>query len=154
MSQESVFERCIYCFANTGGVEPCPRCGYEAGACGTPNWVLRPGAILKGRFVVGKQLDATQDQIKYLGWDLFEQEKMELVEYFPRALVTRDVSAGETVSCIPGHEEELEQGRQAFFEKTKLYYACVCRIEGRDINFFFRNNTCYYARKYREKKKA
>jgi len=27
-------------------------------------------------------------------------------------------------------------------------------MEGRDINFFFRNNTCYYARKYREKKKA
>jgi len=150
MGQTDVFKRCIYCFAPKDTQGPCQVCGYENGLCSPPGWWLSPGTVLKGRYVVGRGLDSSQTQITYLGWDLRQGCTVEVVEYFPEAYVKRDITNSDDVCCIPGCGEALESGRQAFFEKAKLFYTCVSRVEELVMDFFVRNNTCYYVRKKRE----
>lgn len=151
MGNSIVFDRCTYCFAPKSNPGVCPHCGYDNGLCDPPGWWLSPGTVLKGRYVAGRHLNSTSDEITYLGWDLREKVIVEVVEYFPEGLVTRDITNSEDVQTIPGNEEAVEKGRQAFFEKAKLFYTCVIRVEEElMMDFFVRNNTCYYVRKRKD----
>ena len=144
MAQTNSFDRCVSCFTpkDAGG---CPKCGYESGLCDQPGWWLAPGSVLKGRYIVGRNLSSNGNQIKYLGWDLEWEQTVEITEYFPEGLVTRDITHCEDVVTVPGKEEQVEAGRQAFFEKAKLFYHCVSRVEETlMMDFFIRNNTCYH----------
>ena len=143
------FDRCIYCFAEKEEPGPCPKCGYEDGLCDPPGWWLSPGTVLKGRYLVGRHVSSTAKELHYLGWDLQRECTVEVVEYYPAQLVTRDITHCEDISCIPGNEEALDAGRQQYFEKAKLFYQCVSRVEELNMDFFVRNNTCYYVREKR-----
>lgn len=151
---ENTFDRCIYCFAPKAEPGACPSCGYENGLCDPPGWWLSPGTILKGHYMVGRHLSGTSSELCYLGWNLSTDTQVEIVEYFPEALVTRDITYSADVSCVPGNEDAFESGKQAFFEKAKLYYTCVSRVEDLVMDFFVRNNTCYYVRKRNNGKKT
>lgn len=143
---ENTFDRCIYCFAPKAEPGPCPQCGYDNGLCDPPGWWLSPGTILKGRYMAGQHLTGTPEELCYLGWDLGTGALVEIVEYYPEAMVTRDITHCEEVSCLPGSEAAFESGKQKFFEKAKLYYTCVSRVNPVVMDFFVRNNTCYYVR--------
>lgn len=141
------FERCIYCFEEKENNENvCPVCGYENGFCSLPGWWLGAGTILKGRYVVGRDLSETEEELTYLGWDLLTERKVNITEYFPKKYVKRDITVSEKVNCIPGQEENMEDGKQKFFEKAKLFYKCVSRVKNLEMDFFVRNETCYYVR--------
>ncbi len=144
------FDRCIYCFSPLDGRSRCPECGYENGLCDPPIWWLAPGTVLKGRYITGRHLSDTAVEITYLGWDLAQDIRVEIVEYYPEDWVTRDITHSANVACIPGCEEQVNAGRQAFFEKARLFYNCVSRVESLTMDFFLRNNTCYYVRKIRK----
>lgn len=148
MKKSREFARCIYCFEPKEESGPCRACGYENGICDLPFKWLMPGTILKGRYMVGKHLESRENEQLYLAWDLTGEEKVEVTEYFPDTLVTRDVTASEQVNCIPGREQDFEKGKQQFFEKVKLFYQCRNRVEPLEMDFFARNNTCYYVRKF------
>ncbi len=142
------FNRCIYCFEPKDKKSAaCEACGYEDGVCDLPSKWLMPGTILKGRYLVGKHLEARENEQLYLAWDLNHDCKVEVTEFFPDSLVTRDVTASERVSCIPGRENTFEEGKQEFFEKAKLFYQCRKRVEDLKMDFFVQNETCYYVRK-------
>lgn len=146
MGNNMTFQRCIYCFAPKTEQGSCPHCGYDNGLCDLPGWWLSPGTVLKGRYVTGRNLNNTDTEITYLSWDLQLEKTVEIVEYFPEGSVTRDITHSDEVVTVPGHEAVVEAGRQAFFEKAKLYYNCVSRVEkDLQMDFFLRNNTCYYA---------
>lgn len=148
MEKVREFNRCIYCFEekeNKTGV--CLHCGYENGYCDLPGWWLIPGTIVKGRYVVGKALEETDERLVYLGWDLKKEYLVEVTEYFPKVFVTRDITDSENVSCISGLENAFQNGKQEFFEKAKTFFQCIVRVEDSQMDFFVRNNTCYYVRK-------
>ena len=146
MEKSREFNRCICCFAEKENKESCPVCGYENGFYGMPGWWLTPGTIIKGTYMVGKALSETEEELTYLGWDLGRECLIEITEYFPKAYVKRDVTVSDKVNCIPGDEEGLETGKQAFFEKARLFYKCVSRVQKLEMDFFVRNGTCYYVR--------
>lgn len=148
MEQTTAFDRCVSCFAPRTQPGPCGKCGYDHGLCDLPGWMLPPGSLLKGRYVVGRNRGITDRQLSYLGWDLQRQETVDIVEYFPRDLVTRDITLSPEAVIIPGREEQVESGRQQFFERAKLFYNCVSQVE-EDLmmDFFLRNNTTYYVLK-------
>jgi len=151
MGNTNTFGRCIYCFAPKTGNGPCSSCGYDHGLCDFPGYWLAPGTVLKGRFLVGRNISSNQNQITYLGWDLLRENTVEIVEYFPQSMVTRDITNSDQVVTIPGNEDAIEEGRQTFFEKAKLFFNCVSRVEENLLmDFFLRNDTCYYILK-REK---
>lgn len=143
---ETMFERCIYCFAPKSAAGACPVCGYEDGLCDLPAYLLSPGTVLKGKYMVGKLLRQGTEQMCYLGWDIKAQCQVEITEYYPAQLVTRDITNSAAVSCIPNRSAELERGKQAFFERAKLFYNCVSRVQSVAMDFFVRNNTCYHVR--------
>lgn len=146
METNNRFQRCIYCFAPKTEPGACSHCGYDNGLCDLPGWWLNPGTVLKGRYITGRGRSANDTEITYLGWDLQLEQMVDIVEYFPEGSVTRDITHTDRVVTIPGHEEAVEAGRQAFFEKAKLYYNCVSRVQRvLHMDFFVRNNTCYYA---------
>ena len=140
------FGRCVYCFAEKTENGPCGCCGYDHGLCDSPVWWLAPGTVLKGRYVIGQPRKSSSTELSYLGWDLERETLVQIVEYYPKTLVTRDITASDGVSCIPGQEWQMEAGRQAFFEKAKLFYHCVSRVQALEMDFFVRNGTCYYVR--------
>jgi len=142
----TTFDRCVYCFEPHADPGPCPICGYESGLVDQPAWVLSPGTILRGRYVLGQCREQRNTELVYLAWDLNTRRRLEIVEYFPRDLATRDCTAAPTVVCLPGQEEAIESGKQRFFEKAKLYYQCISRVEPLEMDFFVRNETCYYLR--------
>ncbi len=157
-----MFHRCIYCFApmeelpdrdeeeefHDGGPSnvPCPVCGYQNGLCLTQVWWLAPGTLLKGWYIVGRLLKESETELEYLGWDLKRGCTVEVHECYPRNLLQRDNTLSEQVNCLSGREQEFEQEKQRFFEKAKFYYQCVRRVEKKYMDFFARNNTCYYVR--------
>ena len=141
------FDRCIYCFEKKENKNlSCPVCGYADGMVSLPVWWLTPGTILKGRYMIGMDLEESEEKLVYLGWDMRNECKVEITEYFPKKYVTRDITCSENVSCIPGKELQLEEGRQAYFEKAKTFFQCVVRVEEIKMDFFIRNNTCYDVR--------
>lgn len=147
MKKIQEFERCIHCFAEKEeNRDNCPVCGYENGICDMPVWWLSPGTILKGVYMVGKPLEEKEDELIYLGWDMRAECRVEITEYYPRTLVKRDITVSEQINCIPGQEEAFEKGKQEFFEKAKLFYQCVSRVKSLEMDFFVRNETCYYVR--------
>lgn len=147
MEKVRKFDRCIYCFEEKVNNETsCPACGYEDGFGSLPGWWLTPGTILKGRYMIGRDLEESDEKLIYLGWDIKKNRLVEVVEYFPKAYVTRDITRSENVSCIPGKEQLLDDGKQTFFEKAKTFFLCVVRVEDLKMDFFLRNNTCYYVR--------
>ena len=151
MGASERFDRCLYCFAEKHGDGICPACGCAQDACLQSGEWLPPGTILKGRYLVGQHMVSTKQQLTYLGWDLAGERKVEITEYFPRDLVTRDATYSSSISCIPGNEERVERGKQEFFEKAKLFYNCVSRVEILHMDFFVRNETCYHVRLLKEK---
>ena len=150
MEERKEFNRCLYCFAEKEAPGPCPACGYEDGLCDFPTWCLPMGTILRGRYLIGQVLSSTETEICYLCWDFLRQQKLQVVEYFPRDLVTRDSTHGPDVICIPGQEEAVEAGKERFFQKAKLFYNCVSRVEQIYMDFMVRNHTCYYVRTHRD----
>ena len=141
------FDRCIYCFSPKTSSGVCSECGYDNGLCSPPAYLLMPGTVLKGNYVVGRHLSSNETEIKYLGFDIKNGGTVEIVEYFPKAYVTRDVTNTDEMVPIPSHKNSVERGREDFFLKAKLYYNCVSRVKALYMDFFYRNGTCYYVRK-------
>jgi len=147
MEKVRKFDRCIYCFEEKVNNETsCPACGYEDGRVSLPVWWMTPGTILKGRYMIGRDLEENREKLVYLGWDMKKNCRVEITEYFPKDYVTRDITRSDNVCCIPGMEEALEEGRQEYFEKAKTFFQCIVRVEDLKMDFFLRNNTCYYVR--------
>ena len=62
------FNRCYGCMEEITAF-PCPHCGYAPGSKG-PDYALRPGSILYGKYLVGRILGQGGFGITYVGWDL------------------------------------------------------------------------------------
>ena len=80
--------RCFGCMEETK-VCPCPKCGYDPKKQKSPDYALRPGAILNGKYMVGKMLGQGGFGITYVGWDLALERKVAIKEYFPAGQVSR-----------------------------------------------------------------
>ena len=73
------FDRCFGCMEEIHGY-PCPVCGFDPAQAAAPNYVLPYGAILNGRYIVGKMLGQGGFGITYIGWDLAMERKVAIKE--------------------------------------------------------------------------
>ena len=85
------FNRCYGCMEEIT-VFPCPHCGYAPGSKG-PDYSLRPGSILYGKYLVGRILGQGGFGITYVGWDLMLERKVAVKEYYPSGQVVRQPGA-------------------------------------------------------------
>ena len=80
--------RCMGCMTDFRGY-PCPECGYDPAREQKGTFVLQPGVILCGKFLVGKVLGQGGFGITYLGLDMTLERKVAIKEYYPSGQVSR-----------------------------------------------------------------
>ena len=125
----------------------CPVCGYTEQTQEVSPRCMPPYTILAGRYFVGTVLGEGGFGITYKGWDLQNNTKVAIKEYFPAGLVTRDTSHGgaNTVQSISG---QMRTHYQAGLQKYENEARCLMDLKGTAgivniLNFFHENATAY-----------
>lgn len=125
----------------------CPACGCDPLRMEHNPRCLRPMSVLQGKYLVGAVLGEGGFGITYIGWDLEQQRKIAIKEYFPSTLAVRDTTVGlnNTVHSISGDKHiHFLNGLKKFEEEAKN----LMRLKDVPgivtiLDFFFENSTAY-----------
>ena len=98
--------RCYNCFKEIGKKKVCPHCGYEQDTPCEPEQ-LAPGLILAGRYMVGRARGMDDDGIVYNIFDMKNETRRRMREFFPRAHCKRGQDG--SVIIRQGHEEDKKR---------------------------------------------
>ena len=80
---------CFGCFEQyDDSFDICPHCGYAEGTEPELATYMRPGAILKERYVIGRALGHGGFSVTYLAWDALLLHKVAIKEYLPSEYAT------------------------------------------------------------------
>ena len=146
-----------YCFGCMEHIEsyPCPHCGYVPSGNATA-YTLRPGSILRGKYLVGKVLGQGGFGITYIGMDLALQRKVAIKEFYPANCVGRETGTNRVVwydspqaqsAMHAGQEQFLKEARKMsrvsnigtvvhvfdVFQENETAYICMEFIEGQTL---------------------
>ena len=111
---------CFGCFEQyDDSFDICPHCGYAEGTEPELATYMRPGAILKERYVIGRALGHGGFSVTYLAWDALLLHKVAIKEYLPSEYATR--RPGESrLTVFTGKEGEYFQfGKEKFLDEAK-----------------------------------
>lgn len=72
--------RCFGCMEETTS-NLCPYCGNDQQKQNIPEYVLQPGAILYGKYLIGNVLGQGGFGVTYIGWDLALNRIVAIKEY-------------------------------------------------------------------------
>ena len=138
------FDRCFGCMEEIHGY-PCPVCGFDPAQAAAPNYVLPYGAILNGRYIVGKMLGQGGFGITYIGWDLAMERKVAIKEYYPSGQVSRNPGSRDLTWYTNEHSRQARQNGMQMFLKEARKMSKVDNLTNvvrvRDI--FQENETAY-----------
>ena len=73
------------------GASECPHCGYQEGVPYSLSY-LRPGTVLKERYLVGKVMDKNSEGATYISYDQTEDKKVLIREFMPDQISERNES--------------------------------------------------------------
>jgi serine/threonine protein kinase len=110
---------CMGCMSDTNAANVCPFCGYRNHGPVEETVQLSPRTLLKNRYVIGKVLGQGGFGITYLAYDLEQNQKLAIKEYFPAVISTR---ARDRVAVTPTsnkNKNELENGVAKFGEEAR-----------------------------------
>ena len=96
--------RCHNCFKEIGAKIACPYCGYEQDTPVDENH-LKPGTLITGRYLIGRVRGSDENGIIYNVFDLKNESKKRMREYFPEEHCERGPD-GEVI-IKQGHEEKF-----------------------------------------------
>ena len=129
--------------------ESCPRCGHVRGTAAESPLYLRPGTELKGRYALGRVLGHGGFGITYLAYDMLNDGKVAVKEYFPADKVTRTPGRHE-VSLFTGVAPDgFRRGVERFIDEARA----LVRFRDQDgivtvEDFFHENGTAYMVMEY------
>ena len=113
--------RCMNCMKIIEGqVDVCPHCGYRPKAEEVP-FGIRPGTILRGRYLVGRVLGQGGFGLTYVGFDLTLEIKIAVKEYFPSGSVTRNNTVSNQVqwNTVQMDREKWQAGCDSFLKEAR-----------------------------------
>ena len=134
--------------------EVCQRCGYDntAGPKTQPGYALPCGAILNGRYVVGKMLGQGGFGISYIAYNLALEMPVCIKEYFPAGAAMRSTAQSGMVLWSGGENaEELKRGRESFVKEARKAVKLMdlpSLVKVWDV--FYENETAYIVMNYVE----
>ena len=109
---------CFGCMENTPDY-PCPRCGYMPSVSSSA-YSLRPGTILKGKYLLGKVLGQGGFGITYIGMDLALQRKVAIKEFYPANCVGRETGTNRVLWYdTPQAQETMSSGQAQFLKEAR-----------------------------------
>lgn len=125
--------------------EPCRFCGFEKAGEREEVGVLAAGSVLLGKYIVGKVIGKGGFGITYLAYDIKNEKKVAIKEYYPSALAAR---GGDGCTVVMTDSEEaavFKNGIEKFYEEASL----VSRFNGNPAivsvyEFFYENDTAYF----------
>lgn len=140
---------CEYCLQECE-TDTCSHCGNSSTIDHTPTGCLPPKTILKERYLIGKVLGRGGFGITYLAFDMLEECRVAIKEYFPDNLVFRqpgDIQVQSYTSA--GQAESFRSGSEKFYTEAQT----MARFNGHPniVNvqrFFYENQTAYYVMEY------
>lgn len=111
--------RCLGCMQLfSEEYQVCPHCGCIVGQEQMEAFHLKPGTVLKGRYLIGRALGYGGFGVTYRAWDLELDRQVAVKEYFPGEFCTR-VPGTEELSIYEGdRREQYEAGRKKFAEEA------------------------------------
>ena len=108
---------------------PCSHCGYDPATDPSQAYVLRPGTILMGKYIIGAPLGQGGFGITYIGWDLSAERKVAIKEYFPSGQVSRNTTiSNELLWYTTDQARSAQGGGMESFQKEARKMALVSNI--------------------------
>lgn len=107
------FTRCFGCMEPVK-TYPCPICGFDPRKA-PPENALRPGTILKGRYIAGSLRAHGTVYFIYTGWDLLKERKVAVKEYFPEPHALRQGR----LQCRISHTGDTLREKQLFLQEPE-----------------------------------
>ena len=140
------YRACVNCFLPLSGNAVCPRCGFDNAAYRPQPHQLRPGAVLRGHYVVGRALGQGGFGITYAGCDPSLNRRVAIKEYFPEGTAIRETARTARVSCYASEsfQERYHAGLRKCLNEARAL-AQLDDIPGivRVLEYFQENNTAY-----------
>ena len=141
---------CGNCFREgIGASGVCPVCGFDAlkNRLDYPQ-ALPIGAILYGRYIVGKVLGQGGFGITYLAQDYQARVRVAIKEFFPDSMASR--SGGTAVMPFTGERREhFEYGKNTFLVEARTMAEFIGNENVASVHSYFEeNNTSYFVMEY------
>ncbi|RGZ01872.1 protein kinase [Clostridium sp. AM58-1XD] len=97
----------------------CPNCGYEEGTPPKEAYHIRPGSMLKDRYLIGRVLGFGGFGITYIGYDTVLNHKVAIKEYLPSEFSTR-MPEQQAITVYSGdREEQFIAGMEKFLDEAR-----------------------------------
>lgn len=146
-----MLERCINCFESKENIAICPYCNYNTEKANVPSLYLPPGAILAGKYAIGKVLGQGGFGITYVAWDLNLEIRVAIKEFFPQGFVSRLPGENRIVTFTSGVKDQFTFGVESFLREAKTlarfeHHPNIVTIR----DFFKENGTAYMVMSYLE----
>ena len=141
---------CPNCFREKKAPGACPACGFDpAGQREKYPLALHPGAILNGRFTVGRVLGQGGFGVTYISQDFRSGQRYAIKEYLPMELATRGMDGTTLQVFSADREENFTYGKEQFLSEAKTLAAFIgdehiVRIH----SYFEENGTAYFVMDY------
>ncbi len=145
--------RCYGCFEQIADVNTvCPHCGFFFRQNTEHKWILKPGTLSNGKYLIGKTLGEGGFGITYLAWDVNMETKVAIKEYYPGYLVSRDVTSGDgnyvTVTSRSG-QRDFQDGLKRYVKEAAAlskFFDLPGIVSVKD--FYYENETAYIVMEY------
>lgn len=124
------------------GEDKCPHCGYQEGMPYSMTY-LRPGTVLKERYLIGKVVDKNSEGATYIAYDQTEDKKVLVREFMPEQIAERNES-NQCVRPKAGYERQFKTALSDFVELSRQLLA-LNKISGivPVLDRFVDNDTVY-----------
>lgn len=105
---------CMSCMRDIGTSKQCPHCGFHVDSMQIEPY-LPIRTVLGNRYLVGKLLEYNGDGATYMGLDLSTREAVNIREYFPQGIASRNPQ-DLSVSPLPEYVDIYNECLQSFIE--------------------------------------
>ena len=118
------------------GEGKCPHCGYQEGMPYSFAY-LKPGTVLKDRYLMGRVIKKNSEGATYIGYDLTEDKKVLIREFMPVQIAERN-EATMQVRPIAGSERQYKTALSDFVELSGMlddrYVIVLIGLSSRQIS--------------------
>ena len=143
---------CYNCMSKLNNKGKCDRCGSLEEAYVVQPHQLKPGYVLRDRYLIGNVIGEGGFGITYIGLDTFFGKRVAIKEFYMTGFVNRYNSFSAKVSAETGEKGELfNRNREKFYEEARTMVR-FCDIDGivQVKDFFYENETAYIVMEYIE----
>ena len=142
----------VYCYncmlPIEGDAASCPHCG-KPPRMGAPPHQLKPGTLLRDRYLIGRALGQGGFGITYIGLDTTLDLRVAIKEFYPNGYAYRDHDLTHAVTVTDSGTALFRDGKQKFLREARI----LARFNEEPgivsvHDFFEENNTAYIVMEY------